>query len=494
MKQPNVILCLCDQLRAFESGCYGNRAIRTPHLDRLAASSMRFETAVTSNPICMPARSSLMSGQYSRTCNGHLDNDSVSTGGRGLHTLEPEFPERERGAHLPGGTLSEALRAAGYQSSAIGKWHIRPSPEAIGFDHSVLPLNNHRHTRQQFMIDGGTPVAIDGFSVEREIEKVEGFLADRAGAGAASQAPFFLYYSIMPPHMPLGDMPEKYLNMYSPDEISLRPNVELDGRLPVSDEWFKIYLWDYVYYHYREAHTLELPAAFDVRALTALYYGAVTWVDDVVGRMLRSLEANGLADDTIVIFTSDHGDNLGSHHQWNKSTLLEESIRIPMLYHFPGRWEAAVNRSQVASIIDIMPTVLDACGLEPGEHLQGQSLLPILTGERGALDRDWSFIETLSKAGRDLAEIGIRTPSHLYGMRLDSQGRVGDANFCFYDLDRDPYEFDNMVGTNRASDLQAELKQRLLNWHEHTGWLTDPDCGPERTHLFDQNGMPRTRG
>ena len=339
MNQPNIILCLCDQLRAFETGCHGNRTIRTPHLDRLAASSMRFETAVTSNPICMPARSALMSGQYSRTCNGHLGNDSVSTGRKGLSSLEPEFPERERGAHLPGTTLPEALRAGGYQSTAIGKWHIRPSPESIGFDHSVLPLNNHRHTRQQFMIDGGAPVAIDGFSVEREIEKVEGFLSDHAAAGSASGDPFFLYYSIMPPHMPLGDMPDEYLNMYSPDEISLRPNVELDGRLPVSDEWFKIYLWDYVYYHYREPHTLELPAAFDIRALTALYYGAVTWVDEMVGRMMRSLEANGLADDTIVIFTSDHGDNLGSHHRWNKSMLLEESIRIPMLYHFPGRWD-----------------------------------------------------------------------------------------------------------------------------------------------------------
>ncbi len=124
---------------------------------------------------------------------------------------------------------------------------------------------------------------------------------------------------MMPPHMPLGDMPEKCLNMYALEEIPLRANVAPDGRLPASDDWFKIYLWDYVYYHYLEPHTLKLPIDFDVRALTALYYGAVAWVDDMLGRMLQSLEANGLADDPIVIFTSDHGDTLGSHRRWKRA-------------------------------------------------------------------------------------------------------------------------------------------------------------------------------
>jgi choline-sulfatase len=488
VKQPNVIVCICDQLRAFETGCYGNEVIRTPHIDQLAANSVRFEVAVTSNPVCMAARSGVMSAQHSRSCTGHLENDCADTGGKGYGVLEPEFPERDRGAHLPGTTLPEALSAAGYQCAAIGKWHIRPAPEALGFEHSVLPLCNHRHSNQQFMIDGAAPVAIDGFNVEREIDKVEEFLA-----GAASANPFFLYYSIMPPHMPVGDMPEQYLDMYAPQDVPLRPNVERDGRLPVSEEWFKIYLWDYVYYHYREPHTLELPADFDIRKLTALYYGAVTWVDDMVGRMMRSLQANGLADDTIVIFTSDHGDNLGSHHLWNKGVLLEESIRVPMLYHCRGRWAAAVNRDQVASTIDIMPTILDACGLELPEGLQGQSLLPILSAERTALDRSWSFVETSrSSAGQGLTEIGIRTPSHLYGMCLDAQSHaLVDADYCFYDLEQDPYEFDNMVGTGRAADLEGELKQRLLDWHEQTDWLTDPDCGPDRSHLFDENGMPR---
>jgi arylsulfatase A-like enzyme len=488
-QRPNIIICLCDQLRAFATGCYGNSAVHTPHIDRLAGGSVRFATAVTNNPVCMAARSALISGQYSRTCNGHLGNDYVDTGGKGWSTLEPEWPEPDRGACLPETTLPEALAAAGYESTAIGKWHIRPAPEAIGFQHSALPLNNHRHTRQQFVVDGAAPVAAEGFSVEREMEMVEAFLADRA----SRTAPFLLYYNIMPPHMPLGDMPEQYLTMYAPEQISLRANVMRDGQLPVSEEWFKIYLWDYVYYHYREPHALKRPAGFDIRALTALYYGAVTWADAMVGRMLRALENSGLAEDTIVVFTADHGDNLGSHHQWNKGVLLEESIRVPLLFCWPGRWPAAVNRGQVASLIDIMPTLLDACGLAQPAHVQGQSLLPILRGDRDALERNWAFIETSSSsAEKGRTEIGVRTPRYLYGMSLEADSHaLANRRLCFYDLQRDPYQLDNMAASDRVLDIETQLQQRLFDWHAQTPWLNGPDVNPNRTRWFDQDGMPR---
>jgi choline-sulfatase len=489
-ERPNIILCQCDQLRAFDTGCYGNDFIQTPNIDRLAAEGVRFETAVTNQPVCMAARSALLSGQYGRSCTGNLGNDFADTGGKGLLSLEPEFPETERGAHLPETTLPEALRDAGYRNTTIGKWHIRPAPKCIGFQHSMLPLSNHRHTDQQFSIDGAAPISVDGFSVDREIEMVEDFL----GFQATGEDPFFLYYNIMPPHMPLGDMPEEYLTMYAPEEIPLRPNVEIDGRLPTSEQWFKIYLWDYVYYHYRLPHTLELPDDFDIRTLTALYYGAITWVDQMVGRMLQSLEANGLVQDTIVIFTSDHGDNLGSHHQWNKSMLLEESTRVPLLCRFPDRWKADVNRTQVASTIDIMPTLLDACRIDTPDHLQGQSLLPILDGDSNGLGCNWSFIETSgSSTGKDWTEIGIRTPSHLYGMRLDAVSHeLVDRDFCFYDLLQDPYQLNNLVTTDHAPDVQAELKKRLLKWHQQTPWLNTADSQPDRSHLFDENGLPRS--
>ena len=491
--KPNIILCQCDQLRAFELGCYGNRIINTPNIDQLGYKGFRFNHAVTSNPVCMAARSSLLSGQYSRTCNGNLINDYVNTVGKPWRTIEPEFPEHSEKTHLRDPTLPEILEGAGYECATIGKWHIRPSPELLGFSYSVLPLNNHRHSNQQFLVDGKDIIDLEGFSVEREIERVEEFLNN--WNSKEKKNPFFLYYNIMPPHMPLGDMPKKYLNMYDPRDILLRPNVFVDGELPFSDEWFKIYLWDYVYYHYNEPHTNKLPMDFDIRQLVALYYGGICWVDCMIGRMLNVLHECSLEEDTIVIFTSDHGDMLGSHHRWNKGVLFQESIRIPMIFHFPKKWKNDVNHDQVASTIDIMPTILEAIGFEKPAHLQGRSLMPILRGDTANLDENWSYVETSSSSGGQyLTEIGIRTPSHILGMCLDfADKKLVDQNFCFYDLENDPFELDNIVQTGRSSNVESSLKERLLLWNEKTPWLEDPRCDPDRGHLFDENGMPNER-
>ena len=492
-KRPNVILCQCDQLRAFELGCYGNHAICTPNIDQLSGRGFRFNHAVTSNPVCMAARSSLLSGQYSRTCNGNLINDYVNTVGKPWGTIEPEFPEKCERTNLKDFTLSEILERSGYECATIGKWHIRPSPELLGFSYSVLPLNNHRHSNQQFLVDGKDLIDLEGFSVEREIERVEGFLNDRTAK--KKRNPFFLYYNIMPPHMPLGDMPEEYLKMYAPWDIVLRPNVFKNGELPISDEWFKIYLWDYVYYHYNEPHTNKLPENFDIRQLTALYYGGVSWVDCMIGRMLKALYDSGLEENTIVIFTSDHGDMLGSHHRWNKGVLFQESIQIPMIFHFPKNWKNDVNYDQVASTVDIMPTIIEAIGLEIPNHVQGRSLEPILRGDITHLDENWSFIETSgSSCGQHLTEIGIRTPSHIFGICLDSADKkIVDQNFCFYDIENDPFELDNIVQTGKNSKVESSLKELLLLWNEKTPWLKEPSCDPDRGHLFDENGMPSER-
>ena len=349
--KPNVIVCICDQLRAFEVGCYGNQVVRTPNIDRLAAGGVRFQHAVSTNPVCMPARSSLISGQFSRTCMGSLGNATApDEHGR---PIVASWPLQDR-VHLPDPTVAEQFKTAGYDTALIGKWHIHTAPELVGFDYTLHPRVNHRHTGQDFVENGGSPQVVDGFSVEYENERVLSYL------GEERENPFFLYYSISPPHMPLADAPAEYLNMYDPDEMPLRPNVFLDGNMAYDEDWFKVYLWDFLYYSLKLPHTLELPQGFDLRAMTALYYGLTTWVDDMVGRLMAGLRANGLLDNTIVVFTSDHGDNLGSHHRFNKGLLIEESIRIPMIFHAPWLWEAGVNSSQVAQIVDVMPTVLEA--------------------------------------------------------------------------------------------------------------------------------------
>ena len=457
-KQPNVIVCMCDQLRAFEVGCYGNPVIHTPHIDQLAREGVRFETAVTNNPVCMPARSCLLSGQYSRTCMGELGN-TVARDALGQAYL-PEYPS-ERRTQLPAPTLAEQLSAAGYETALIGKWHVEPAPYLVGFDTAIYPRVHHRYTGQTFVQNRGEGSVVEGYSVEYEAQRVADFLH------APHEKPFFLFYNISPPHMPVSDAPAYYRTLYAPDEVPLRPNVFADGKPAYDENWFKIYLWDFLYYQEHQPHTRELPPGFDLRHLTALYYGMTTWVDDMLGRMMTSLSANGLAEDTLVVFVSDHGDNLGSHQRFNKEALYEESIRIPLIFHAPQRLQPHVEQTHVAQMIDVMPTLLELCGVELPASVQGHSLVPCLTGAEQRMGDDEAYIETSS------GQIGVRTPTHLFGLQLGEDRQPVAGTECFYDLRNDPYEMHNLAVMGAQSGLAEVLRTRLLGWHHRTSWMKE---------------------
>lgn len=459
---PNVILVICDQLRAFETGAYGNEIIQTPHIDRLAREGVRFETAITNNPVCMPARSCLMSGQYSRTCMGTLSNFSA-TGPDGKRFM-PEYPVDER-VHMRDQTLPEAFKDMGYDTALIGKWHIQPAPRTVGFDYSLYPRVHHRHTGQIFVENTGEGEVIDGFSVDFESDRVRQFLQERS----TKNSPFFLYYSISPPHMPLMDAPAHYMNMYDPDDIPLRPNVFRNGDLPYDENWFKIYLWDFLFYDHHLPHTEKLPVDFDLRRLIALYYGMTTWVDDMIGRLRENLAACNLDDNTIIVFLSDHGDNLGSHHLFNKGQLIEESIRIPLIFHAPAIWSERVESAQLAGIIDIMPTLVDLCGGDLPLHAQGRSFADAVRGNAIAHTNE-AFIETSD------GKIGIRTQEHLYGVKTDPISHaVTDDRLCFYHLPDDPYQQSERADMPFDTLMAIECRERLLSWHDSTPWLANGD-------------------
>lgn len=456
-QKPNVIICMSDQLRTFEVGYYGNPVIQTPNLDRLAGSGVRFEQAVTNNPVCMPARSCLLSGQYSRTCMGSLGNH-IERGADGVPFM-PEYPVEER-VHFPERTLAEQLQSAGYDTALIGKWHIQPAPGLIGFDTAVYPRVHHRHTGQTFIENRGAGDVVPGFSVDYEVSRVAQYLR------TPRDKPYFLFYNISPPHMPLFDAPERYLTMYAPEQIPLRPNVLRGGKPAYDEHWFRIYLWDFLYYQEHLPHAYQLPAGFDLRHLSALYYGMTTWVDDMVGKLLHELEATGQADNTIVVFVSDHGDNLGSHHTFNKDTLMEESIRIPMLLRWTQHWQPRVVSNHVAQLIDLMPTLLHACGAEIPVCAQGRDLSDVLDGKAEQIGDGAAVIETSN------GMLGIRTPTHLYGARLDTSLRnLTNDEKVFFDLRSDPYEMTNLAAENQQSALANALHEQLVNWNTHTPWM-----------------------
>jgi choline-sulfatase len=233
--QPNIIVCMCDQLRAFEVHCYGNEIIQTPNIDRLAAEGIRFDIAVTNNPLCMPARSIVLTGQYSRTCCGQLNNtySPLTFGG----WIMPEYPMRDR-PHLKDPTLPEILRSNGYHTVAIGKWHIHSWPHDVGFDYYLIPRVTHCHVGQSFTENGGPEFVPEGFSVDFEAKKVGEFLKDQKN----SERPFFLYYNISPPHLPFFDIPDRYKNMYRPEDMQIRENAYIDGKIAYNKEHLQLYV------------------------------------------------------------------------------------------------------------------------------------------------------------------------------------------------------------------------------------------------------------
>jgi arylsulfatase A-like enzyme len=453
--RPNVVLCVCDQLRAFDVGCYGHPVVQTPHLNGLAARGVRFPTAITNNPLCSPARSCLLSGQHSRTCNG-------ATGNCG----DPELQRR----NMPGTSLAEAFRDADYRTASIGKWHMASRPDSVGFEHWVYPTFQHRHRGRRYF-DAARPdgYEVEGWTWDYDFRRLQRFL------DGGDERPFFVYYNIEPPHMPLDDAPDRYRRMYDPGTTPLRDNAMVDGAPARDEHWFRIYLWDYLYYRDHVPFTEALPDGFDLRRLAAMYLGMVTLVDDLVGRMMADLESRGLADNTIILFTSDHGDNLGSHGHFNKARFWEESVRVPLIVAAPELAGGLAPAHQLASLVDVMPTLLGLTGVPVPEGLHGVDLTPVLRGRETPVGENAAFIEAPQDG------IAVRTPTHLYGMALDDMStaehrpendRIADERLAFYDLRSDPLQQRNLASTDEQSDTADGLRRRLKRWHRETPWAS----------------------
>lgn len=468
---------MCDELRWCELGCYGHPRIRTPHLDRFAAEGVRFDVGITNAPVCLPARSVVLSGQHARTCCGMTTN----AGYPGAADLSiagfPQWPTGPR-VHLPDPTLPELLREAGYATAAVGKWHIEAWPDRVGFDHYIIPAHHHAHTAQWFCEDGGPVFSPPGYSVDYELGRVRDYLEQRAQP-SGDERPFFLYYNISPPHMPLADAPRRYTRMYGRDDVVLRRNVDPAHVLPHQTRRFLTYLWDYRYYRDKLPYTQTLPTDdFDLIDLTALYMGLVTWVDDTVGAMLRQLEQTGLAKDTIVVFCSDHGDNLGSWGQLDKGLWRDESARVPMMARGPGLVSGLVT-PQVGSLVDWAPTLLEFAGVDRPDHFQGQSLAPVLRGRRPTLDRNHTFIEAPSQG------VAVRTPTFVCGLPWNGGNErtrhrpIAPQPCELFDMARDPFSMNNLVSDENSRGQAVRFGEWVREFDASTPWIArigEPLC------------------
>lgn len=430
--RPNIVIMFVDQLRWSEVGCYGNEVIRTPHLDRLASEGVRFTHAFTNFPSCSPARSTLLSGRYARSNGVYANQHDGNAAGRPTN--------RDT-------TLAETLAAAGYTTAVIGKWHLAPSPRTLGFQKSWLgglgpSADGYMHGNWIVDADYDKSHSYKGHTLIHQSELATEFMRRHR------DRPFFLYLTPSPPHMPIASLPEPYKSMYKPDEIPIRPNVWKDGKLPFDERWFKIYLG--------ENYPTTLPAGITLRDLAALYYGQVTAVDDWAARVLKSIQELGLEKNTIVLFSSDHGDLLGSHQLFNKNAHYDESIRIPLLMRWPGRIKSAVQDKQIISLVDVMPTLLDLCNVRSPESVQGTSLAPVLLGKKETVGENVAYIETT-------ANEGIRTMQYVYWHnRRNFKGRH------MFDAGKDPYQMKDVIADPAYKKIAAELRAKTTTWRERT--------------------------
>ncbi len=409
-------------------GYAGDTNAHTPAFDRLAAESVNFAEAVSGTPVCCPYRGSLMTGQYPLT-NGLYIND---------------VPLQSKGK-----TLGEAFAGAGYRTGYIGKWHIYGSPDGhygrrlayippgkrFGFDYWKACECTHEYNHSLYYEGTDpTPKYWSGYDAIAQTEDACRFVEGQKGA----RDPYFLVLSLGPPHFPYGTAPQRYRERYAQKEITLRRNVDPSQKQKAVD---------------------------DLRG----YYSHIAALNDSMESLLSAVEKSGLADDTVVVFTSDHGDMLSSQGLTTKLYPWEESVRVPFLMRYPRRLGRSSRRfSAPLNAPDIMPTLLGLCGIPVPEGVQGFDYSRELLGAKPRNAPDAAYLSLPVPIGQarhyGFAEYrGVRTATHTYVRSIHGP-------WLLYDNVADPFQMRNLCGRSGARSVQAELERKL---DEFRGKLQD---------------------
>ena len=418
----NIVFIFADQMHRYAMRCMGTDDISTPNLDRLAAEGMLFTNAYSNCPICGPFRINLFTGLYTCQTGTYLNGDRIPAS-----TL----------------TLAGLLNANGYRSSYVGKWHIGgagniPIPQELRgefTDFIAYQCYNGFYDNVIFYDEANLPHTFDYHrtcvTTDLALERLERMHAQ----------PFALFVSYQAPHYP--EQPDsEYEALYRDKVIARRPNSrEIDPYTrtysPPSPQPAEL-CPDYQRYGNNLDEYLRL------------YYGMVTQIDTEVGRLMDGLERLGIADSTVVLFTSDHGDMQGSHGLKNKSLPFEESAGIPLIVRTPGGLKGLVSDGLVSSV-DFLPTGLDYAGVPVPEGLPGTNFAPLTRGADQVLDgpifsemRDWAMVREGD-------------------WKLVVDRCTGEPSMLI-NLHDDPYEQHNLDGGKAFDDICEHLQQRLRDW------------------------------
>ena len=452
---PNFLFLIADDHRHDAIGSLGNPAVQTPTLDALAAAgtalSSTYIMGSTSNAVCMPSRAMLMTG-------------------RSLFRVFAPNPEEVSPYPMDPGipTFPQLLRDAGYRTYGVGKWHNEPELFARSFDgggsiffggmsdHDAVPLH-------EFDPDGDYPpeaTAVGyGFSTEMFVDSAIQLLRDHP-----ADQPFCMYTAFTAPHDPRTPPPE-FAEMYPPGEIELPPN------------FARMHPFDNGHLHGRDESLAAHPRDSDeIRQHIADYYGMISHLDAQIGRLLDALVASGHADDTIVVYTADHGLAVGQHGLLGKQNVYDHSLRVPLIMRGPGI--AAGQRLEgLCYLHDVFPTILDLAGVPVPDGCEGLSLLPALTGRDAGL-RDCVF--SAFQRSQDLdPDDSTQRMVRRGSLKLIETRIVGQTHRQLYDLAEDPWETRNLADNPAYSGQLADMQRLLVGERVRVGDPAKTKTGEE---------------
>lgn len=461
----NLVVIMSDEHDPRMMGCSGHPFVHTPHLDALAASGLRFSNAYTPSPICVPARAAFATGL--RVHQLRLWDNAMPYAGQ------------------PGG-WGHVLQAHGIRAESIGKLHYRNAEDPAGFDAEHLPMHvlggygmvwgsirdplRPRNDGQRMLGDyigpGESPYTqYDRSVTQRALQWLA--QAGRRQKAGQEQSGFVLYIGLVAPHFPLV-VPEPFYRRYAAMDL---PEPKLHPRTGyVRHPWVQQYC-DFFDTEGQFSDAAERRSAF------AAYYGLCSWLDHNVGLILDTLRCAGLGDTTHVVYTSDHGDNLGARGVWGKATLYEESVKVPMLLAGPGVAPAVCGTP--VDLLDLFPTILQAAGIDPAAQMQGRPGRSLFDIARGRPSPERAIFSEYHAVASNHAGFMLRKGRWKY------HHYVGLAPELF-DLEDDPEELVDLGRSAAHAQVRAELHQALRE-------ICDPEAVDRQAHA-DQKALIARHG
>lgn len=431
----NLLVIMSDEHNPKMLGCAGHPIIETPNLDRLAASGVRFSSAYCTSPVCIPARASFAVGKYINEM-GHADNADAYDG------VIPSWHHK--------------LRDRGHQVVSIGKLHFREVGEDHGFSEEIVPMHTIEGKGDLMgLVRSDLPVRKGAYKMaelagpgESQYTFYDREIAARAQVWLREEArkhtdkPWVLFVSFVSPHFPLTAPPQHYYKYYNQD-LPL-PKLYARDERPTHP-----YLVDY-------RGSFNYDDYFDevkLKKALAGYYGLCSFLDENIGNVMNALTEAGLADDTRIVYTSDHGDNLGSRGMWGKSTMFEEAAGVPLIMSGPGIPVGEVVGTPT-SHVDIYPFILEAMGInEPQlmEGFPGTSLNALAAGEVP----DRNVLVEYHGMGSTTGAFMIRHRQYKYVFYVDYPPQL-------FDLEKDPEELKDVAADSAYADILEECRRRLF--------------------------------